>query len=812
MIGAYDFGSSLRQGRPGVDFFEGRNLATPFAVLRLVAIAWVLVFAGGRGEAQVPELSGLGDEEITVDADSLGYDRRSDVINASGNVAIQRGEVILRADEVKLDRRTNEAEATGNTSLTDPESEIRAEAMRMNLDEETGSLEGAQIESRRFAFSLSGDRIEKGRGQSYHIENGRFTTCRCTDGPPSWSITGDQLDVRLDGYGDLRGGRFEILDVPVLYLPRAFFPVHRERQSGLLFPRLGFSNRRGVQLIQPLYWPISKSQDATVGIDIETSARIGVLAEYRYARSMDFHGQITASYFNEAIRGAATGSQTGRRSNPDIPENRWGVVSQHSQKIGSAQAYADLQLVGDDLFFREINAFVFDHSKDVAQRTLPFTTSRAGFVQAWERVTLQGESIFYQDLIGLDALTLQRVPEVNATGQKFLGSFLTGQMNASLTNFQRERGITGLRADLKPGASLRLPLGRSVLGSVRAALRETAYQLTESSMTGGFRGDEEVPDLHGCVAPRTRKNRAGDVATTCFDEIDLPGTSSRETFELGADVGTSLDRVFEFHHFGIDKLKHTIEPKLEYLFVPAVSQEELPVFDGIDRVNERSLVTLGVISRLLGRNGAGKGAEAGRVHELTRLSISQSYDFERRIPNETDPADDHFSNVDMALRVRPSRAVDLRFVSTYDGDDNDLSSATVSLRLRKPEMSADDEEQPRLRTRPSVRIAYRFITDNRRDLVGVTPTDPKDVDQLEASLLLPVTDRIAGIYATRYDIRGAAFFENHFGLRLLSACDCWSVDAGVTDKSNPNEIEFRFQVTLVGLGSAGSGGGGFGSN
>jgi lipopolysaccharide assembly outer membrane protein LptD (OstA) len=439
-----------------------------------------------------------------------------------------------------------------------------------------------------------------------------------------------------------------------------------------------------------------------------------------------------------------------------------------------------------------MNAFVFDHGKDVAQRTLPFTTSRAGFVQSWERATVQGEAIYYQDLIGKDSRTLQRVPEVGAFAQKFFGSMLTTQMATSLTDFQRETGITGLRADLHPSASLRLPLGPYLLGSVHGALRETAYELTDRTMSGGFRGDDPL-------AP----------------EIRLPSTSSREILEAGGEVGTAIDRVFDFHHFGLDKIKHTIEPKLEYLFVPAVSQEDQPVFDGIDRMNQRSLVTYGVVSRLIGRSAATEGKEAGRIYEFARLSVSQSYDFERRIPNELDPRDDHFSNVDFALRVRPVRAVDLRFVSTYDGDQGELSSSTVAIRLQKPEPSTkglDRDDRPRLYTRPSLRLAYRFITDNRQEIVGINPPDPKDVNQLEASLLVPVTSRLGVLYATRYDIRSGDFFENHFGLRLLSSCDCWSIDAGVTDKSNPNEIEFRFQLTLAGLGAAGSGGSGLGPN
>src|SRR5262249_7150437 len=161
---------------------------------------------------------------------------------------------------------------------------------------------------------------------------------------------------------------------------------------------------------------------------------------------------------------------------------------------------------------------------------------------------------------------------------------------------------------------------------------------------------------------------------------------------------------------------------------------------------------------------------------------------ERRIPNELNPHDDHFSNVDFALRVRPTRSVDLRFVSTYDGDRGDISSTTVALRLQKPEpkyKGEDRDDRPRLYTRPSLRLAYRFITDNRSEILGQHPVDPKNVDQLEGSLLLPVSYRLGLLYATRYDIRKGDFFENHFGLRLLSACDCWSADAGVTDKSNP---------------------------
>ena len=241
-------------------------------------------------------------EEITIDAQSLDYDQKGEILSAEGDVLIRRGETTLRANTVEYNRRTSEARALGDATLISPEADITADAIFLDLNNETGELQGARIEAGRLGYTLSGSRIEKGLGQRYRIEDGRFTTCNCAEGKPDWSIAGDKLDVSLEGYGTLEGGTFDILDIPVLWLPRAAFPVFRERQSGLLFPRVGISNRRGFQLLQPFYWAIDKTQDVTVSGDIETSLRVGILPEYRYAFSEATHGQFEVGYFNDFIR------------------------------------------------------------------------------------------------------------------------------------------------------------------------------------------------------------------------------------------------------------------------------------------------------------------------------------------------------------------------------------------------------------------------------------------------------------------------------------------------------------------------------
>lgn len=779
------------------------------------AVGWIccaalLLAVAGAGAPMAAQEPAIGDE-ITIDAQSLDYDQKGDILSATGDVLIRRGETTLQADSVEFNRRTSEARAIGDAVLISPEAQINADAMFLDINNETGELQGAQINADRLGYSLSGDRIEKGLGQRFRIENGRFTTCNCEEGKPDWSIAGNTLDVTVDGYGTLEGGTFDILDVPVLWLPRAAFPVFRERQSGLLFPRVGISNRRGFQMLQPAYWAIDKNQDLTVSGDIETSLRVGVIPEYRYAFSEATQGQFEFGYFNEFFRGKTSDVVVPPGANPNTPENRWGIIGHHSQgipQIDGLSGFADVLAVGDDLYLREMNTFALDEQQGVALRTTPFTTSQAGLLQDWSRAQLITGAVYYQDLVGptvdspnpnptpgIDCMTdpknpgcitqsedeglvIQRLPEVRLISQKQLGWGVLGDFTGSFTNFQRSVGIAGVRGDFKPEVELRLPLGRSFFGSIRGAFRETAYGLSENQMAGGFTGQNLVDGPF----------------------IDLPTGSSREIFELHSGVSTQFERVFDFPYFGLDKLKHTVEPELDYLFVPDVTQSDLPVWDGIDRINERNLITYGFATRLLGREAATSERDRGQVFELMRLAIQQSYDPSREIPptsqlnpttgQPTNPGQpgDHLSDIDLSLRVNPGPVTAIRAYTTYDTSQNNISSATIGLRLTEPFRALDPSGRRRLFTRANFAVEYRFITDSILQL-------------LDSSIALPVTDRIALLYTMRYDIDANTFLENYAGVRLLSSCNCWALNVGFTDTRNPNEVQLQAQFTLAGLGA-----------
>jgi LPS-assembly protein len=733
---------------------DRRLLAAIFAL-------WVLLPTSGRGQSrQRPVVEG---EKITVTADEISYEQETNSIIARGNVVITSGATELQADEVRLNRATNEADARGNVRITDPEGTATADTVHLNVDEETGSLKDAEIHSRRFGYSLWGRRVEKGLGQSYHIENGTFTTCHCTEGPPSWSISGERIGVTLDGYGTLRGGTFKVLDTPILYIPRAVFPVQRERQSGFLLPRFGVSNRRGFQTLLPFYWAINKSQDATVALDFETSARAGIMGNYRYALSRETRGVLNASYFNESFRGAAPGNA----SEPTVPENRWDVTAEHDQPfLGSSRLYDDVFIVSDNLFLREIDTYAFEHSHLVNIRTLPFTETRAGIMQLWERAAVKGEGSYYQDLTtNVHSHTLQRPTGIDLWGQSLLGQHVLGDLDASAVDFVRARSADGARLDLEPGAMLPLPLGRFAFGSVHASLRETAYHLTDRYVT-----------------------ETGQ---------DLPTDSSRELVQLGGEMGTALSRIYPVSGFGLEKLKHTIEPTVDYLYVPAVSQADLPLFDGVDRVNHRNLFTYGFMSRFIGKFAGAPAADGqessdamhSQIRELGRFSVTQGFDISREIsPLQPGRSADHFSDIDFDGRLNPSRSLSLRFRTDYDAGNNNVSAAQVSVFAEDPRLPPPRAGQP-AETRTSVGISYRFLTQNL-------------LQELDDNIVLRLTDWAGFRYSSRYDVVANRFLDNYFGLRLMSTCDCWTLDIAVVDRTNPQEVEVRAQINLLGLGSS----------
>ena len=724
-------------------------------------------------------------EEINLTADSLKVEEKGSRIEAKGNVELKRQEMILKADEVRFNRETQQAEAKGKVSVDDPLWKMKAEAAEFNLEQETATIDQGEIFLETGHLSMSGKRLEKFSGQAYHIDEGFFTTCLCESGPPTWKVSADQIDLRREGEAIIRGGTFYLMDVPVFYLPYAYFPLRTERQTGFLFPKFGSSSREGFKFEQPFFWAISKSADATVGIDVESRARVGLFGELRTILSRDARGEIALSYFNEGLRKNEDRSIGDRTiADQDIPKNRWSVFATHRQSSPLGwKTYSDIAAFSDDLYLRDIDTFVLDSPRERELRSSRYASSRFGVLRDFNDMRLQGEWAFYQDFIQPDKHTLQKTPQILFRGRRVLGETpLEFRWRAEGVNYLRKEGADGLRLDLRPEMLLPFQLFPYFLGSFNLALRETAYHLYQ-------------------------------------DEGSFDRNRSRQLVEVRGNVGTSVGRVYDLGTSYLRRMKHVVEPEMSYLFIPRVRDRDIPIFDGTDRINRRNLLTFALTNRLWGKFAQEtiavpedrdvelvSSANVGDIREMGRLRLALSYDIDRERKGG-----DSLSDLDMNFRLTPLDYLALGFDTGLNPGPWQMSQAAAVFSLLDPRPLTHRVLDRDFMRPNQLDLSYRFI---RRDSLAeladnanlTTLSDERllhrnIVGALGINTLFHLTDRVLLLYNTTYNARDGRFTSNRGGIKLLSQCECWTLSFTLKRSTNPDKTSFKFSFDLLGLSS-----------
>ena len=721
---------------------------------------------------------------IDVRADNLAVESGGNVIRAEGNVEIKRQDTVMKAQSVRVNKEEQEVEARGEVSITDPEWTMEADSVRMNLKDETGELLGAKIFIDRGHLNLTGERFEKFEGQAYQIKDGSFTTCLCSSGSPTWKITADEIGLNKQGTGYVRGGTFHILDIPVLYLPYAVFPMRTERQTGLLFPKTGYSSSEGFRYQQPFFWAISKSMDASLEADVETRARLGFLGEFRNVFSRDASVKLGGSFFNEYLRHDANKDvQDQTIANPTIPQNRWSVIGTHRATHSSGWiTYSDIFAFSDDLYTRElVDRYDLDPAQERTIQAARFAPSRVGFFHSTGNVHLRGEWDAYQDFIQKDDQTFFRTPNLSFWGRQDLGLPLDFNWRAEGVNYIRKEGADGLRLDLRPEITLPFRVFPYLFGSLGAAPRETLYYLHRT---------EGIYD----------RNR------------------TRELVELTGNLGTSVANVFTWNGAALKRVKHVVEPQVKYLFIPGTNQSDIPIMDGIDRINRRNLLSFSLLNRFLGKfarepvEGASDAdtellSPQGQsdIREMGRLGLSLSYDIDKERKGG-----DTLSDVDIDLKVTPRDYLSLDAYAGLNPGPWQFTQAGTELSLTDPRPIVRRVLDRDFMKPSGFRLSYRFIRQDflaplaeNANLTVLPPEDPSQpnvLEELGAHSLVHLTDHFLFLYDASYDFRKSRFTGNRSGIKYLSQCECWTATFSFNQTTNPSKTSFNFGFNLLGLG------------
>jgi LPS-assembly protein len=751
--------------------------------------------------------------KVDLSGNEFVYDARTDTFIARGDARLRQSATLLQADEMQFNRRSQILAAHGNVRLTDPEVNLTASSADVNVEDETGQLQNGKITVKQSDYYLTGREITKYLGQHYRVSDGYFTTCGCEQGTPSWSIAGREIDATLGGKGIVKDAKFQILGHTVLDFPYAVFPADTDRQSGFLTPLVGQSRLRGIQYFQPYYIDINRSQDATVALDVETSARIGAMAEYRLQNGTDDYLRVTGGFFNESIRSNANNDIVDNQiADPTVPINRYGLIGQLREHITpDLVAFADGIMTSDNLYLRDMDVYTLSSGYGSNFGLLRTGNSDFGLQQSFENSYVLLDGMWIQDYIQAQKFALQKMPELLWSGRQNLGlgsAFVDYDFQA--VNYARENGIDGMRLDLHPELTVPWRLKDYLYGWGTLGLEETAYDVSGHDI--------------GIIPVGTFDPQIGQVLTNnnqLFEQPSLApgGLLHRELIEGAFTMGSRVQKVYNLHWHSLKKLKHTIEPTVSYDYVPVVNQAQLPIFDETDRVEPRSLISYGVVSRLYGKFGAredvsgasnsggtdsegvshGGATEAatfqsgpGRVQELAEFSLLHEYDTSHALT----PSGQRFSDISANAIIYPTTYASLASYTDFNPNTRQFAGETISFALRPPWVKAQPATQQQRMGRayvggPYIQVNYAFIGGRN------------GVQQVSGRAYYEFFDRIGLYYEPAYDLNDGKLLYSEYGVRLKSKCDCWIFDVGLNDSINPSEVQIFVQLTLGGLGSIG---------
>jgi LPS-assembly protein len=671
-----------------------------------------------------PALEADQESPISLVADYLAYDSDEDSYEAKGDVVLRQGEVELKSDTLLWQASTQDAAAEGSVELEDIGTKVFGTSMQYNMATRQGQVRDGRLFVREGNFHLSGQQIEKEGQFEYSVKEGSFTTC---DGEiPDWKFSANEVDITVGGYARAKHVWFHIKDVPVLYVPYLTFPVKAERESGLLAPSFGYSSNKGTRASMAWYQVIDRHMDATIYLDYLSEIGLGKGLEYRYALSGNNNGK--ALYYH--VTGLGDLDDQGKDEDfPDLDYYKWehkGILA------GDWRLMADIEYTDEKLFFEEFGEVAADYNRDKTVSTLMLSRN-------WQKLNLVGHARYIKDLESNNDTTLQRLPELGLGLPRYrLGDTpIYAGLESYATRFWSEEGEDGERLYLIPSLSASFKPGSWLEVVPEVALHERLYNADS-------RDDEKfIPEYSVTTATRFLKN-------------------------------------FELNRWGVESVQHSVEPKVAYTYVSDEDQDELPLFDLSDRIQDRNDLSYALVNRLTARSTAADGTRTYR--ELLNLRLSQSFDFEETVNSRTGE-DEPFSDIRVELDFWPSQYFSLSLDSLIPvyGD--------TGFRSLSAGLSAKDG------TGNSMSVNYTY---SDAELTNVS------TDYIDLQLTTPILRPVYVLFEERYDFKQERELEKVVGLEYRS--QCWSLFLTYKNRYlavGDDDQEIMFSFVLSGLGENG---------
>ena len=764
--------------------------ALPFVATCILLTTLLLIIA-------VPTAAQMNTQEIDsvirnpklpwqLEADRIDYDQKTDEYTATGNVLIYKGKIRLLADFVRFDRKNMKAYAEGNVVLTNGEDVLSGERMNIDLQNQTGSVEDGYLFLKANNYHLTGNVIKKVGPKTYTIDVATITSC---DGDkPDWKITAKNVKIRDDGKGTAWHATMWARDMPVLYTPYFYYPARKDRQTGLLWPEGGASNRWGYYYSQPFFWAIDKSSDATFYGHYMQDRGFRPGAEYRYYLDEWSKGTwMVDGFYDRKVDDGTGGSSEdwgftdGDRDILRKNEERYWLRGSHHQKMPwGIRGRLDVDIVSDQDYTRDFHTgqMGWQASKDYFEKVFgtdlddfndPIRTNQLSFNKLWPTYSFNAKLRYDLDSTvrnsGEPDVTLQQLPliELDGVKQRIGASSFFYNLNTEYVYYSSRDANRGQRMDLFPRVYLPLSFKHFFTIEPSVGLRETLWYLDKEEF-----------------GPKDKK------------------FYNRELFDTGINFFSDIYNVFHLEGKTLKAIKHSLRPQVTHVYIPNVDQSDLPSFDSVDRVDNTNLVIYSLTNILTSKSRKEGSFEISRrvdktqagiidspadyaYNDFFRFKLQQTYDINEGKENNPDKP---FSPIFAELDIFPGKYFALDADALWSVYDLDLLSHNIAANIW-------DQRGDKLS------VEYRYTKNS--DEIELNRTD-----SLYGALTVKMTDRLTVKGNYEYNFLDDVPVEAGFG--MIYTAQCWSFDGNISQKTgvdNTKQYDFEIKINLFGLGEFG---------
>ncbi len=234
-------------------------------------------------------------DKIEVTAEHI--ESKAGVLYAKDGVVVFYGDNVIRANTASYDKARHKLVLDGKVEMMGYRG-TKERAPHLEIDTLTN-----EVSFKELFFANENDiwlltRNANRRDGNYTFGSSVLSSCEIDD--PIWTLHFSSASYdSAEKYMKVYNARVNLWGIPVFYTPYMAFSTDNRRSSGLLFPKVGYTEEDGFIYEQPIYWAIADNMDLELDPQIRVDRSLGMYGTFRFVDSDHSYGYLRAGYFKD---------------------------------------------------------------------------------------------------------------------------------------------------------------------------------------------------------------------------------------------------------------------------------------------------------------------------------------------------------------------------------------------------------------------------------------------------------------------------------------------------------------------------------